>query len=199
MYEFVTGRLVSRRPDRAVVEAAGVGWRLLIPLSTYERLPRKEGAEVRLWTVHYQREDRQALYGFATEEEREYFETLYSVTGVGPALALALVSALPFEAFRAAVVNGDAAALTRVRGVGRKVAGRLLLELAEAMKQRGPVAAPAAPPGSAASDAALALVALGFDRRDAEEKAGEAARALGDDAPPGEVVRRALRASGRAS
>jgi len=197
VYEFLSGRLVSRRPDRAVVEAAGVGWRLLIPLSTYESLPRKEGAEVRLWTVHYQREDRQALYGFATEEEREYFETLHTVTGVGPGLALALVSAMPFEAFRAAVVNGDAAALTRVKGVGRKVAGRLLLELAEAMKSRGPVPAPSAPPGSAAADAALALAALGFDRRDAEERAAEAARALGKDAAPGEVVRRALRAAGR--
>ena len=198
MYEYISGRLVSRRPDRAVVDAAGVGWRLLIPLTTYERLPRKDGADVRLWVVHHQREDRQALYGFATEEEREYFELLNSVSGVGPALAMAVVSAIPFEEFRAAVVRGDAAALTRVKGIGKKVAGRLLLDLAEPMKDRGPIAAAAAAPGSPAADAALALVALGFDRRDAETRAAEAARAMGADAAAGEVVRRVLRAAGRA-
>jgi Holliday junction DNA helicase RuvA len=152
---------------------------------------------VRLWVVHHQREDRQALYGFATEEEREYFELLHSVSGVGPVLALAVVSALPFGEFRAAVLRGDAAALTRVKGVGKKVAGRLLLDLAEPLRERGPAPSAGAPPGSAAADAALALAALGFDRRDAEAKAAEAARALGAAAAAGEVVRRVLRSAGR--
>jgi Holliday junction DNA helicase RuvA len=198
VYEYISGRLVSRRPDRAVVEAAGVGWRIHIPLSTYEHLPRKDGAEVRLWLVHHQREDRQALYGFATEAEREYFELLNSVSGIGPALAMAVVSSIPFGEFRAAVLRGDAQALTRVKGVGKKVAGRLLLDLAEPLRDRGADAPAGVPPGSAAADAALALVALGFERRDAESKASEAARALGDSAAAGEVVRRVLRASGRA-
>ncbi len=193
MYEYISGRLVSRRPDRAVIEAAGVGWRILIPLSTYERLPPREGAEARLLTVHFQREDRQALYGFATPEEREFFELLNSVTGVGPALALSILSTLSFEDFRAAVVHGDAVALTRVRGVGKKLAARLVLELAEAAKQRGPVPGRAPALGAGASDAALALTALGFDRRDAEARAAEAAKELGPETPPGDLVRAVLR------
>lgn len=195
MYDYISGRLVSRRPDRAVIDAAGVGWLLLIPLSTYERLPKKEGAEARLLVIHHQREDRQALFGFATEEEREFFQVLNSVSGVGPSLALSILSALPFEEFRAAVVNGDAAVLTHVKGVGKKLAARLLLELADPMKARGPVPGRAAAPSGPASDAALALVALGFDRREAEDRAAAAARDLGAGAAPGEVVRRALRAA----
>jgi Holliday junction DNA helicase RuvA len=194
MYDYIQGRLASRRPDRAVLDAGGVGWLLHIPLSTYERLPRKEGAEARLLVVHHVREDRQALYGFATEEEREFFLSLNSVSGVGPAVALGILSGMAFEDFRAAVVDGDAAALTRVKGVGKKLAARLLLELAEAMKARGPVPGRAAAPAGAASDATLALVALGFERKDAEARAAAAAKDLGADAPPGEVVRRALRA-----
>jgi Holliday junction DNA helicase RuvA len=197
VYDFISGRLVSRPPDRAVIEAGGVGWRILIPLSTYERLPRKDGAEAKLLVVHHVREDRQALYGFATEPEREFFEVLNSVSGVGPALALAILSAMPFEEFRAAVVHGDAAPLTRVRGVGKKLAARLLVELAEELKSRGPAPGKPPLPAGAPSDAALALAALGFDRREAEAKAAEAARELGADAPAGEVVRRVLRGAGR--
>ncbi len=116
---------------------------------------------------------------------------------MGPALALSLLSSLPFEAFRAAVVNGDAAALTRVKGVGRKLAGRLLLDLAEPMKARGPLPASAGPAAGAAADAAAALAALGFDRREADAKAAEAARALGSAAAPGEIVREVLRSARR--
>jgi holliday junction DNA helicase RuvA len=195
MYDYIAGRLASRRTDRAVIDAGGVGWLLFIPLSTYERLPKKEGAEARLLVVHHVREDRQALYGFATEEEREFFLALNSVSGVGPAVALGILSGLRFEEFRAAVVNGDAAALTRVKGVGKKLAARLLLELAEPMKARGPLPAAYAAPSGPAADAALALVALGYDRREAESRAAEAAKALGAGADPGEVVRRVLRAA----
>jgi Holliday junction DNA helicase RuvA len=193
MYEYLSGRLVSRRPDRVVVEAGGIGYRVLIPLSTYEALPAGEGAAVKVYLHHFLREDREALYGFATEEERGYFELLNGVTGVGPALALAIVSALPFGPFRTAVLGGDAAVITRVKGVGKKLAARLLLELAEPLEGMGPaVTAPAAPTG-AASDAALALVALGFDRREADARAAEAARDLGKKAEAGEVVREVLK------
>jgi Holliday junction DNA helicase RuvA len=193
MYDYIAGRLVSRRPDRVVLDAGGVGWRILVPLSTYERLPAREGAEAKLLVVHHQREDRQALYGFATEEEREFFELLNSVSGVGPALALSVLSTMPYGEFRAAVLNGDAPALTRVRGVGRKLAARLLLELADAAKRGGPVPGRPVSLAAGAADAALALVALGFDRHEAESRAAEAAKVLGPDAAAGEVVRAVLR------
>jgi Holliday junction DNA helicase RuvA len=191
--EHLRGRLVSRRPDRAVVEAGGVGYLLHLPLSTVERLPRADGAEV-LLVVHEQiREDRHDLYGFATEQEREYFRLLLEVNGVGPGTALGILSFLPFDAFRAAVLGGDAAALTRVKGVGRKIAGRMLVELAEPLRRLGPAPATGGAPVGPAVDAALALAALGFDRGDAEAKAAAAARALGPAAGPGEIVREVLR------
>ena len=193
MYEFLSGRLVARRPDRAVVEAGGIGYRLLIPLSTFERLPPKEGAAVKLFLHHHLREDREALYGFATEEEREFFELLNSVSGVGPALALSVLSALPFDAFRSAVLAGDAAAVTRVKGVGKKVAARLLLELAVPLRKMGPPPSSSPSATGAAAGAALALAALGFDRREAESRAVDAARDLGPGADAGEVVREVLR------
>jgi Holliday junction DNA helicase RuvA len=192
MYDHVAGRLTSLRPDRAVVETGGVGWRIHIPLSTYERLPRRESAEVRLLVVHFVREDRQALYGFATEEEREFFEILNTVSGVGPSLGLAFLSAFGFEEFRAAVIGGDGAALTRVKGVGKKLAARLVLELAGPLRERGPVGAARPAAAGTAADAALALVALGFERREAEEAAAEGVAALGPGSPAGEIVRRAL-------
>ena len=204
MYEFLSGRLVARRPDRAVVEAGGIGYRLLIPLSTFERLPPKEGAAVKLFLHHHLREDREALYGFATEEEREFFELLNSVSGVGPALALSVLSALPFDAFRSAVLAGDAAAVTRVKGVGKKVAARLLLELAEPLRKMGPPPRGGRPPprgrgrrpggrGGRRGGGRGGGAALGFARREAASRAVDAARALGPGADAGEVVREVLR------
>ncbi len=198
MYEYIEGRLASRRPDRVVLDAGGVGWRILIPLGTYERLPPRDGATVRLLVVHHVREDRQALYGFATEDERAQFELLIEVSGVGPTLALGILSSMPFPAFRSAVLAGDAAALTRIRGVGKKLAGRLLVELAERVGDLVPAGSPAAPRlAGPAADAILALVALGVDRRDAETRAAEAVRDLGSDAGAGDVVREVLRRSSR--
>ncbi|MHC4923525.1 MAG: Holliday junction branch migration protein RuvA [Planctomycetota bacterium] len=198
MYESIEGRLVQRRPDRAIIEAGGIGYRILIPLTTFERLPAKEGSKARLLLHHYQREDRQALYGFATQDERDFFEVLTGVSGVGPALGLGILSSMPFDEFRGAVSAGDAAALTRVKGVGKKLAGRILVELTEAMKRLGPVsgASTAAATGPAA-DAALALVTLGVDRSKADTLAAEAAADLGDDATPGAIVREALRRQNR--
>ena len=195
MYDHVRGRLVRRTPARAVVEAGGVGYDLAIPLSTYDRLP-SEGAEVRLFTTLVVREDALRLFGFATEEERAFFTTLQSVSGVGPAVALGIVSSVPFAEFRAAVAAGDAQRLRRVRGVGKKLSERLVVELRDAWGEDAlPAAAGGVPaPGDvAARDAVLALEALGFPR-DAAASAVAASRSgapAGADA--GVLVRLALR------
>jgi Holliday junction DNA helicase RuvA len=194
VYEFIEGRLVSRRPDRVVIDTGGVGWRVTIPLSTFERLPHGTAPAVRLLVVHHQREDRQALFGFLTEDERSYFEMLTEVTGVGPSLAMAVVSTLPFDRFRSAVASGDLGALTRVRGIGKKVAGRILVELPEKVKAWGPTTGGHRLAGTA-EDALLALVALGLDRSDAEERCRAAAEKLGPTAGPGDLVREVLRGS----
>lgn len=191
MYEHIRGRLDRKTPAEAVVEAGGVGWLLSVPLTTYERLP-AEGAEVRLWTQFVVREDSHRLYGFATREERVFFRILQAVSGVGPAVALQIVSALPWDEFRAAVERGDAARLRRVRGIGKKLSERLVLELRDAVG-----AAPGADAGLASEpavrDALLALEALGFPRADAERAVQTCRPELPDAADAGEIVRVALR------
>jgi holliday junction DNA helicase RuvA len=191
MYEHIRGRLERKTPAEAVVEAHGVGWLLAVPLSTYERLP-AEGAEVRLFAELVVREDSQRLFGFATREERTFFRTLQTVSGVGPAVALQIVSAMTWAEFRDAVASGDAGRLRRVRGIGKKLSERLTVELRDA------VGAASAEPGPAAADpvardAVLALEALGFQRGPAETAVLGCRAELPAGADAGELVRRALR------
>lgn len=174
------------------MDVGGVGWDVAIPLSTYDRLP-PEGGEVRLFTTLVVREDALRLFGFASEEERTFFLTLQQVSGVGPAVALGIVSSVPLAEFRAAVLAGDSARLRRVRGVGRKLSERLVVELKDALRDLQVPGVPISADDASARDALLALEALGFPR-DAAAKAVNDAR--GDDAAAGDagdLVRRALR------
>ena len=172
-----------------------MGYDLAIPLSTYDRLP-SEGAEVRLFTTLVVREDALRLFGFATEEERSFFTTLQGVSGVGPAVALGIVSSVPFAEFRAAVVAGDAQRLRRVRGVGKKLSERLVVELRDAWGDvaltPGPGAV-AAPGDAAARDAVLALEALGFPREAASRAVAGSRGEAPSGADAGVLVRLALR------
>jgi Holliday junction DNA helicase RuvA len=191
VYDHIRGRLERKTPAEAVVDAGGVGWLLAVPLSTYERLP-AEGAEVKLWAELVVREDSHRLFGFATRDERVFFRILQSVSGVGPAVALQIVSALSWAEFRDAVAAGDGARLRRVRGVGKKLSERLVVELRDAV---GGAAADAA--SSAADpvtrDALLALEALGFQRAAAERAVAACRPGLAPSADAGELVRQALR------
>jgi Holliday junction DNA helicase RuvA len=193
VYEHVRGTLEERSPAHAVVEAGGVGYFLSIPLSTYERLP-PLGSEVRLFTrLVFVRDDVNRLFGFATKDERAFFVTLQSVSGVGPSVAIGIVSAMPWAAFQSAIAAGDAAALRRVRGIGKRLSERLVVELRDKLgATSAPAPASAAPADVAAHDALLALEQLGFARDDATEALRELRRedpSLGD---AGELVRRAL-------
>lgn len=193
MYEHLRGRLERKTPAEAVVDTGGVGWLLTIPLTTYDALP-AEGADVRLFAELVVREDSHRLFGFATREERTFFRTLQSVSGVGPSVALQVVSAAPFSEFRDAVLAGDAARLRRIRGIGRKLSERLVVELRDAVQGLpGSAPAPGVPADPVLRDALLALEALGFPRSTAEK----AVAACRDERPatsdPGELVRRALR------
>jgi Holliday junction DNA helicase RuvA len=191
MYESVRGRLVSKAPGHVVVETGGIGYRIAIPLSTYERLPACDG-EVRLHLHLVVREDEWRLMGFATDEERALFRACLGVNGVGPATALALLSGLSAKELRAAVAGGDVAALTRVKGIGKKTAERLVADLRDAVAAE--IAAeghPAISRGPAA-DAVAALVALGIDPADAAERVRRVAGSGDGDLPT--LVRAALRA-----
>jgi Holliday junction DNA helicase RuvA len=188
MFESIRGRLLSKAPAQAVVEAGGLGYAVAVPLPTFERLP-AAGAEVTLRLHLVVREDEWRLYGFASEEERALFRACLGVSGVGPATALALLSGMTPKDLRAAVTGGDVAALQRVKGVGRKTAERLVVELRDALGPASPAAGGA--PAGPLSEAAAALVALGLSDAEAAERLRRVPAAA--DLPVAEVVRRALR------
>jgi len=187
------GRITAKTPPQLTVEVGGLGYELEAPLSTYFHLP-AVGEEVRLLTHLVVREDAHVLYAFATEEERRLFRSLIKVSGVGPKIALALLSGISVSAFAECVRRGDHAALTRVPGVGRKTAERLIVEMRDRLAT--PEAPAAAVGTSAESEAYGALVALGY-------RPAEAARLL-KAAGPGthsteELIRRALQGAARES
>ncbi len=193
------GTLASKQPSAVVVEAGGVGYEVLIPLSTYDRLP-ATGAECRLQISHIVREDDELLFGFNTAEEKQAFGLLMAVSGIGPKLALCVLSGLNVGDLKRCVAEGDIKRLSSVRGIGRKTAERIVVELrdkidpVEAMALR-PVAG--APPAaeSVLRDSLLGLTALGYPQ-DQARKMLQAALDSGADAGNAEsLVKHAL--SGR--
>jgi Holliday junction DNA helicase RuvA len=180
-----------------VVECAGVGYLARIPVSTYEKLP-PVGGECELLTHLHVREDAMELYGFATEAERSMFRRLIAVAGVGPAVAMALMSRHSVAEVLAAIRRADAKLLQRAKGVGRKTAERIALELRGAVDELesligGAAAAPGEAPSDAESAVAQALATLGYSERDADGLARAAVESLGVEAELGELVREALK------
>jgi Holliday junction DNA helicase RuvA len=187
----VRGRIASKTPPQLTVDVGGIGYELEAPMSTFFLLP-AVGEEIRLLTHLVVREDAHILYAFGTEDERRLFRSLIKVSGVGPKIALALLSGISVEAFGLCVQNQDIAALTRVPGIGRKTAERLVVEMRDRL---GPPAQPGMNPTAGApgmnpeAEAFGALVALGY-------RPAEATRLL-KAAGPGthsteELIRRAL-------
>jgi holliday junction DNA helicase RuvA len=191
------GRIASKTPPQLTVDVGGLGYELEAPMSTFFHLP-PVGEEVRLLTHLVVREDAHVLYAFATEEERRLFRSLIKVSGVGPKIALALLSGISVAAFAECVQREDIAALTRIPGVGRKTAERLIVEMRDrlAAPPPGGATAGAGAGTSAESEAFGALVALGY-------RPAEATRLL-KAAGPGthsteELIRRALQGAARES
>jgi holliday junction DNA helicase RuvA len=164
MIGFLRGTLVARHPPQLLVEVGGVGYELEAPMSTFYQLP-ETGKAVHILTHLLVREDAHVLYGFATEGERQLFRNLIKVSGVGARIALAILSGISVEAFVRCVQSEDATALTRIPGVGRKTAERLIIEMRDKLKQAGSQFAQAMPAGAdglPADEAFSALVALGY-------------------------------------
>jgi Holliday junction DNA helicase RuvA len=198
MITFLRGRLASSLPDRACIDVGGVGYEVYVPVSTYDRLG-ETGREVTLLTHFHVREQEQTLYGFATDEERDLFRLLINrVTGVGPKMGLAILSGMSVRDFKRHVVHGDIAALSKISGVGKKTAERIILELkdkvgvGEAWKDTAPGAPAATPQQAVANDVILALINLGYKQVEAQKAVK---KALDDGVPPdqGSVLRSALR------
>jgi len=196
---FLHGKLAEATPTHVIVDVNGVGYTAFIPLSSYDKLPAKDSA-VKLLTYHHviPREGTQQLFGFATAEERNMFLLLISVSGIGPKLALNILSSAAISTLRAAIVSGDSKTLSALRGIGKKTAERLVLELKDKLGAEVPFEAK----GQAATadeqkltDAVLALVSLGYKQMDAHKAIVAAAEKCGPKAGVEELVRTALRSA----
>ncbi len=188
---------MEKDPTRVVIEAAGVGYELLISLSTFDRLP-KIGGEVKLLVYHCVREDDEILFGFATSDERSLFSKLTAVSGVGPKIALSILSGASVGELSLAIASGNAKRISSIKGVGKKTAEKICVELKDkvnavealAATQRGTSVKDAAAP--ILRDAILALAALGFAEETANKMVGDALAAHPDAANTETLVRFAL-------
>jgi Holliday junction DNA helicase RuvA len=183
----IAGRLLEKHPPQIVVDVQGIGYELDVPMSTFYQLP-ATGADVSLYTHLVVREDAHHLYGFATDPERRAFRQLLKVSGVGARTALSVLSGLSVADLRDAVSAQDTGRLTKVPGIGKKTAERLLLELRDKLDAVVGVAA-AAKGGGHASDIANALLALGYNEREADW----AMKQLPDGLNVSDGIRQALR------
>lgn len=205
MITSISGLLVEASPIRAVIELNGFGYEVNVPVTTTERMP-QVGQNVQLHTHVVYREDSQTLYGFATTEDRNFFRMLIEhVSGVGPKVALSIMSRLSLPLLESAIRNSDVATLSKCPGIGKKTAERLIIELrnrvgganvassgvTSATAQGGDAGAPSAAP-SAIQDAIAALTVLGYKLPDADKAVRQATVALGGNASTEQLIKHAL-------
>lgn len=162
------GRLISKRPDNVIIETCGVGYQVMVPINTLSILP-EEGGEVFLHIYTHVREDSLQLYGFPSEEEKRVFTTLLGVTGIGPKMALNILSGFTVRDFMKAIDSEDVALLCRVPGLGKKTAHRLILELREKLVTKGVK-------DRVFDDTLSALINLGYKKSEATEALEKAYR-----------------------
>lgn len=198
MITFLHGKLVEMLPTQVTVDVHGVGYEVLIPLSSFDKLP-QPGQDIRLLTHLAIREDAHVLYGFMSAAEREMFRLLINtVSGIGPKIALNILSGINVAAFRGAVATGDVKALSQISGVGKKTAERIVVELKDKVGAAGAWEASSAqralsPEDQRVNDAVLALLALGFKQIEAHDSVRKAQASLGAQATVEELVRACLK------
>ncbi|HTV41462.1 MAG TPA: Holliday junction branch migration protein RuvA [Candidatus Sulfotelmatobacter sp.] len=198
MITFLNGKLVEALPTQAIVDVHGVGYEVLIPLSSFDKLPHP-GADVKLLTQLVVREDAHVLYGFMSSAERDLFRLLINtVSGIGPKIALNILSGISVTAFRGAVANGDVKSLSQISGVGKKTAERIVVELRDKIGAAGAWEAASAqralsPDDQKINDAVLALMALGFKQIEAHDTVRSAYAAAGPKATVEDLVRACLK------
>jgi len=198
MIAFLQGTLVEALPTQVLVEVEGVGYEALIPLSSYDKLP-QPGHKVKLLTHLAVREDAHTLYGFMSAAERDLFRLLINtVSGIGPKIALNVLSGMSVTTFRGAVANGDIKGLSQISGVGRKTAERIVVELKDRIGGAGAWEAASAqralsPADQKLNDGALALMALGFKQIEAHDAVRKAQSGLAPEATVEDLVRACLK------
>ncbi len=197
MYHYLSGKLVEKSPTAVVIDAGGVGYDVLIPVSTYSSLPLL-GESVKLLTHFVVREDAQLLYGFATDEERKMFRMLISISGIGPKIATTALSGILVEDLKFAIKDGNVAVLTSISGIGKKTAERIVIELREKVivesgRTLGGSKNLSGPISSEAEDAIQALVALGYTKNKAKEAVDKVTGSDTGKLPVEQIIRAALK------
>lgn len=197
MITFLEGKLVEALPTQIVVAVQGIGYQVMIPLSSFDKLP-EPGSALKILTHLQVREDAHLLFGFITAAERDLFRLLVNhVSGIGPKLALAVLSGMSVLQFKTAVIHSDVAALSKISGLGKKTAERIVLELkdkvgvAAAWEAASAAHQPTAEQAQS-NDAVLALISLGYKQIDAH-KAVKQAQSSGVEKSTGDLVRDALK------
>lgn len=195
MIGFLRGVLIQKNPQELLLDVGGVGYRVLVPISTFCRLG-DQGAQAQLLIHTHVREDQLVLYGFASPAELELFEKLIAVSGVGPKVALGVLSGIEADDLVHAIRGNDVARLTRVPGVGKKTAERLILELKDKLASFHTGTTEAQVPSPKRSDLLSALANLGYSSAEADRAAAEALR-LQPEGALGDLLREALRTISR--
>jgi len=197
MIAYLHGTLVTKQPTSIVIDVAGVGYEVFIPLSSYDRLPPPDDT-CRILIHDYVREDQHVLFGFMTEPERRMFQLLLATSGIGPKLALSALSGLSVRDLKAAIVDGDVKRISSISGIGKKMAERIVVELRHRFGAGEALEAVAGEPEPSADevrlrDAVLALVALGYKQEEARRKAGAVMQKTGGGAlSVEEIIKRSL-------
>ncbi len=196
MYQYLNGTLVEKSATTLVVDVNGVGYQLQIPVSTFAALP-ELGKTAKILTHFVVREDAHSLYGFFTEDERQLFRLLISVSGIGPKTALTALSGVSVTELKRAIIDGDLATLTGISGIGRKTAERMVVELREKMvveERRAPGAASAkAGMSPVADDSVRALVELGYKKQEAQEATQKALKNFDGQVKLEDLIRASLK------
>jgi len=192
MYESMKGVLVDKTPLKAVLEIGGIGYRLAIPLSTYTRLPALEKT-VQLFLSQVVREDSNTLYAFLLKEERDLFEVLITISGIGPKTALAIVGHMEMGAFQRAIAAADVRLLSKIPGIGKKTAERLVIEMRDKFKG-GKKDKPLSLSGAEGivGDAMNALLHLGYNPLEAQKAVQAALEEKKDETDLGKIISSAL-------
>ena len=185
MYSYLAGVLAEKSPTTVTVDINGIGFQLMVPLSTSQRLP-GIGEKVKLLIHHVVREDAELLFGFATEEERALFKLLLGVSGIGPKLAITVLSGLGIGELKRAIVDGSVPSLTAISGIGRKTAERIIVELrekivVEARAEGGKTAGILAKKEALIEDSLRALISLGYTKQNAKAAIQKVLDARGHD------------------
>ncbi len=195
MIAFLDGEIDNKQPTRLLLNVGGVGYEVLIPLSSYDRLG-KIGDRCRILIHDHIREDQHVLFGFMSESERKMFTLLLSISGIGPKLALSALSGMSVRELKIAIVDGDIKRISSISGVGKKMAERMAVELRHKISAGEALEAVAGADGvvdSKLRDSIMALVALGYKQEVAHKKASAViAKSIGTDLSVEDIIKQAL-------